>query len=64
MADLLAKSVLCKIGKCIVIGDKTLEFLQFWGMFLSGVNGKLVYRISCRLDRNDEIRKEYLRTGY
>ena len=33
-------------------------------MSTSGVNGKPVYRISFRLDRNDEIRKEYLRTGY
>ena len=33
-------------------------------IFVSGVNGKLVYRISFRLGRNDEIRKEYLRTGY
>ena len=31
---------------------------------VSGVNGKPVYRISFRLGRNDEIRKEYLRTGY
>ena len=31
---------------------------------LSGVNGKPVYRISFRLGRNDEIRKEYLSTGY
>ena len=30
----------------------------------SGVNGKPVYRISFRLGRNDEIRKEYLSTGY
>ena len=30
----------------------------------SCVNGKLVYRISFRLGRNDEIRKEYLSTGY
>ena len=30
----------------------------------SGVNGKLVYRISFRLGRIDEIRKEYLSTGY
>ena len=31
---------------------------------ISGVNGKPVYHISFRLGRNDEIRKEYLRTGY
>ena len=30
----------------------------------SGVNGKLVIRISFRLGRNDEIRKEHLSTGY
>ena len=30
----------------------------------SGVNGKPVFRISFRLGRNDEIRKEYLTTGY
>ena len=29
----------------------------------SGVNGKPVCRISFRLGRNDEIRKEYLSTG-
>ena len=32
-------------------------------MFISGVNGKPVYRISFRFGRNDEIRKEYLSTG-
>ena len=31
--------------------------------FASGVNGKPVCRISFRLGRNDEIRKEYLSTG-
>ena len=31
---------------------------------ISGVNGKPVYRISFRLGKNDEIRKEYLSTGY
>ena len=30
----------------------------------SAVNGNPVYRISFRLGRNDEIRKEYLSTGY
>ena len=30
----------------------------------SGVNGKPVFRISFHLGRNDEIRKEYLTTGY
>ena len=30
----------------------------------SGVNGKPVHHISFRLGRNDEIRKEYLRTSY
>ena len=30
----------------------------------SGMNDKLVYHISFHLGRNDEIRKEYLRTGY
>ena len=30
----------------------------------SGVNGKLVNRISFRLGRNDEIRTEYLSTSY
>ena len=35
-----------------------------WIIEVSGVNGKPVYRISFRLGRNDEIRKEYLRTGY
>ena len=30
----------------------------------SGVNGKPVYGISFRLGRNDQIRKEYLSTGY
>ena len=31
---------------------------------VSGVNSKPVYRISLCLGRNDEIRKEYLSTGY
>ena len=33
-------------------------------MITSGVNGKPVYRISFPLGRNDQIRKEYLSTGY
>ena len=33
-------------------------------IYVSGVNGKPVYRISFCLGRNDRIRKEYLRTGY
>ena len=32
--------------------------------YISGVNGKPVYRISFRLGRNDEIRKEYLSADY
>ena len=42
-------------------------YYQQGGLFLvltSGVNGKPVYRISFRLGRNYEIRKEYLSTGY
>ena len=31
---------------------------------ISGVNGKLIYSILFCLGRNDEIRKEYLSTGY
>ena len=33
-------------------------------IYISGVNGNPVYRISFRLGRNYEIRKEYLSTGY
>ena len=33
-------------------------------LFISGVKGKPVYRILFHLGRNDEIRKEYLSTGY
>ena len=33
-------------------------------LFPSGVNGKPVYRISFHLGGNNEIRKEYISTGY
>ena len=35
--------------------------MQFQLLAYSDVNGKPVYRISFRLGRNDEIRKEYFK---
>ena len=39
------------------------QLMQGSSTATSGVNGKLVFRSSFRLGRNDEIRKEYLSTG-
>ena len=43
--------------------DKILHLPSYLATCISGVNGKPVCRISFRLGRNDEIRKEYLSTG-
>ena len=55
----------CDLDLTFDLAVVTLSLKILSGLYLgSVVNGKPVNCISFRLGRNDEIRKEYLNTGY
>ena len=53
------------LGPCLQGQTRIAKLKSAYNSLInSGVNGKPVNRISFCLGRNDEIRKEYLSTGY